>query len=500
MTNKNNNNSQGLDLVSPLVEIAHELGTELVKLIIFLTKWAYRKWNKNYFEVTKIEERHLKVKKKTQNANALGYSTNHRKELALCDIDYKMHSFIVGASGFGKTNLISILQEHSLQTERPIIFIDPKGDLEAITDFKELCKKYNRTCYIFSEHQKDSIKLNHFREGSLSLVTNRIISALEWSEPFYKNVSIDALSKALKIIQDSQKEFSLASICEVLNTSFNSKETLGLRVQLDQILISDFGKLLTGGEKSKTFMDIREEQACLYIGLSTQGYGETAYSLGKIFLGELLYASYYKLTTTKNSKESMKASISVFFDEFGSLVTDRFIELQNKCRGAGIQLFMAVQSIADIDKIDPNLTQQVLESSSNFFIFKQRMEASANLFSSSIGTKLTKKYTTREDNGTDTGMTSVREVDELLVHPNIIKNLKVGQCILLRHDPTRLDLISVRSRKLEIQSQQGEQKKEESKKEDKQEGKQEGKKEKTKTTEAVQGIKETKVTIVNKAF
>ena len=272
----------------------------------------------------------------------------------------------------------------------------------------------------------------------------------------------------------------------MLNTSFNSKETLGLRVQLDQILISDFGKILTGGDKSKTLMDIREEQACLYIGLSTQGYGETAYALGKIFLGELLYASYYKLTTTKNSKESIKASMSVFFDEFGSLVTDRFIELQNKCRGAGIQLFMAVQSIADIDKVDPNLTQQILESSSNFFIFKQRMEASANLFSSSIGTTLTKKYTSREDNGTSTGMTSVREVDELLVHPNIIKNLKVGQCVVLRHDPTRLDLITVRSRKLEIQTQQGEQPKKENQKKEKE--------------VVTQKKKETKVTIVNKAF
>ena len=486
MASKNSNNSQGLDLISPLVEIFHELGTEFVKLLIFLAKWAYKKWNKNYFEVTKIEEKHLKVKKKAKNANSLGYSTNHKKELGLAEIDYKMHSFIIGASGFGKTNLISILQEHSLQTERPIVFIDPKGDLEAITEFKELCNKYKRTCYIFSEHQKDSIKLNPFREGSISLVTNRIISALEWSEPFYKNVSIDALSKALKIIQDSQKEFSLASICEVLNTSFNSKETLGLRVQLDQILISDFGKILTGGDKSKTLMDIREEQACLYIGLSTQGYGETAYALGKIFLGELLYASYYKLTTTKNSKESIKASMSVFFDEFGSLVTDRFIELQNKCRGAGIQLFMAVQSIADIDKVDPNLTQQILESSSNFFIFKQRMEASANLFSSSIGTTLTKKYTSREDNGTSTGMTSVREVDELLVHPNIIKNLKVGQCVVLRHDPTRLDLITVRSRKLEIQPQQGEQPKKENQKKEKE--------------VVTQKKKETKVTIVNKAF
>lgn len=150
----------------------------------------------------------------------------------------------------------------------------------------------------------------------------------------------------------------------------------------------------------------------------------------------------------------MKESIAVFFDEFGALVTPRFIELQNKCRGAGIQLFMAVQSASDIDKIDPNLTLQILENASNLFILKQRMEYGATLFANSIGTKLTKKYTKQTDNGDANGMGTVREANELLVHPDIIKNLRVGQCVLLRHNPTKLDLINLRSRKIEIVQEQ----------------------------------------------
>ena len=35
---------------------------------------------------------------------------------------------------------------------------------------------------------------------------------------------------------------------------------------------------------------------------------------------------------------------------------------------------------------------------------------------------------------------------ELLVHPDIIKNLRVGQCILLRHDPVKINLINIRNR------------------------------------------------------
>ena len=45
---------------------------------------------------------------------------------------------------------------------------------------------------------------------------------------------------------------------------------------------------------------------------------------------------------------------------------------------------------------------------------------------------------------------SEREANENLVHPDIIKNLRVGQCILLRHSPSRIDLINIRNRKMEI--------------------------------------------------
>lgn len=467
MTNKNKENSQGLDLVTPFVEIIHELATELVKVIIELSMFLYKKWNKNYFEITKIEEKHLYKNKRTQNPTALGYSTNAKKELPLSEIDFSKHTFIVGAAGFGKTNLISLLQEHSLQSKKPIIFIDPKGDLEALETFRTLCKQYDRACYVFSEHHKDSINLNPFRDGSINQVTDRIISAFEWKEPFYKNVSTDALSKSLRKIQEAKKPFSLSNIIEVMEESFNNDSTLGLRVMLSQINDSDFGKILEEGKGTKSFMDIRDEKACLYIGLSTQGYGETAYTLGKIFLGELLYASYFKLTKEVDSHKSMKESIAVFFDEFGALVTPRFIELQNKCRGAGIQLFMAVQSASDIDKIDPNLTLQILENASNLFILKQRMEYGATLFANSIGTKLTKKYTKQTDNGDANGMGTVREANELLVHPDIIKNLRVGQCVLLRHNPTKLDLINLRSRKIEIVQEQEVAKNNEPKKEEK---------------------------------
>ncbi len=93
-----------------------------------------------------------------------------------------------------------------------------------------------------------------------------------------------------------------------------------------------------------TFSQIRKERACLYIGLSTQGYGEMAVGIGKLFLNELFYNSYCSLIDKNSKANALSNPISVYFDEFGAVVTPEFIELQNKCRGAGIELTMAVQT------------------------------------------------------------------------------------------------------------------------------------------------------------
>ncbi len=125
-------------------------------------------------------------------------------------------------------------------------------------------------------------------------------------------------------------------------------------------------------------------------------------SLGKIFLGELLFNSFTRLRNSK-SLENKENPIAVFFDEFGALVTPRFIELENKCRGAGIDLTMAVQTVADINTINPELTIQVMENCSNWFILKQRVSSSAEVLSEAVGTILSKKYTEMTENGEKAG-------------------------------------------------------------------------------------------------
>lgn len=437
-----------LDIFSPIYEIFHELCLLIAELGKEFIKWVLKKTFSKNLVLEKIDRKALNFKKTTDLEDSLGIDTKNRKDFLLDEIDFRRHSFIVGASGFGKTNLMSILQEHTLRKNKPIIFFDPKGDMEALNTFKEICERYKKPCYIFSEHYHDSISLNPVLEGTVNQVTDRIMRAFEWSEPYYRDASRRSLTKSLKILEASDQAFTLQAIFEELE-KMESKENIGLIAKIEAILESDFGKILNSDNEGLTLSKVREERACLYIGLSTQGYGETAMAVGKLFLGELLFNSYKTLSDEKDPKAGLKNPISVYFDEFGSLVTPEFIELQNKCRGAGIELTLAVQTASDIDRINSDLTKQIIENSGNLFVLKQRMADSAKFFAESIGTVISKKQTFRIENGEQMESGSEREVHELIVHSDIIKNLNIGQCVLLRQGPTRLNLLNIRNRSMD---------------------------------------------------
>lgn len=439
----------GIDIFTPLYEIFHEICILTADLVKEIVMFGFKKILNKKPSLSKIERKHLEVKKTTEIEDALGIDTKTRKEVLLKDIDFRRHSFIVGGSGFGKTNLISILQEHSLRENKPIIFVDPKGDIKALKTFQSICSKYKRECHIFSEHYKDSVSLNPLKEGTVNQVTDRIMRAFEWSEPYYKDASRRSLVKVLKKLKSKKQTFTINAILNGL-LEIESKDNLGLITKLEAINDSDFAPILNADDKGLGFSQIRERNACLYIGLSTQGYGETATSIGKLFLGEFLYNSYKSLTDANDPDIGLKNPISIFFDEFGALVTPEFIELQNKCRGAGMELTMAVQTSSDIDRVNPDLTKQILENASNLFILKQRLDSSANLFSEAIGTILSKKKTFVIEEGVQQNTGSVREVNELLVHPDVIKNLRIGQCILLKQGPTELNLINIRNRNMDL--------------------------------------------------
>ena len=78
-------------------------------------------------------------------------------------------------------------------------------------------------------------------------------------------------------------------------------------------------------------------------------------------------------------------------------------------------------------------------NTSTLYAFLQKRPESAELISSMAGTKKVWKETLRSQKllyfDLPTGDKSIREVEEFVIHPNVIKGLKVGSCVVVKKYP-----------------------------------------------------------------
>jgi type IV secretory pathway TraG/TraD family ATPase VirD4 len=121
----------------------------------------------------------------------------------------------------------------------------------------------------------------------------------------------------------------------------------------------------------------------------------------------------------------------VFLDEFYNLAYPRFIDFINKCREAKVNLFLAHQSMGDLSGVSPEFQEQVMNTASNKIVLRVNDPDTAESFARQFGTELDKNHRVEsfQSDGTPAGY-SMAPVEMFRFHPNLIKELKVGQAIV----------------------------------------------------------------------
>ncbi len=446
------------DIFLPVFELVtilcEKLIEGLIKLVQLLFMEVVFKDRKKQI-LKKIERKDIDCKKLTNLDSSFGYSVTYRRDINISDIDSRAHSAIVGASGTGKTSLIDSLILGDLQRNKSVIYIDPKSTRAGLEQFVNLCLYSDSRCKLFSNFYKGENRLyiNPVKSGTTTQIADRIYKSFTWSEEFYALKCYQALRVSIEELKTENEFISLKTIYQRVlliadskfrkHISIKRSEVDGIITRLENINKSDFGELLNH-EEGLSFKELRDKNINAYIGISVLGYPEIARSVGKILLGDIATSvnDVYEKTGVADAINLKPMSLKI--DELGAIVLDEFIEILNKCRGAKLEVTVAMQSPNDISKVCPDLTQQIFENTSNWFIMRQRMKDSASMLSESIGTMESLKQTIRIDDGEEQAQGSQRKVEELIVHSSIIKSLKTGQCILMRQNPFKVDLVNVK--------------------------------------------------------
>ena len=233
MTSKKSGSDGGGDLFSGIIDLFSILIMKLIDLFIWGINWLLAEYvfkDRREEAVKKIEREDLKVKRTTLSESALGYSVTRKRNIMTEELDRRMHTMIVGASGYGKSVAMDALMYDDMRKGKPVILIDPKGDNKSLNQFLNMCRVTGRPYQIFSEYYKGEghISLNPVKDGSASSIADRIHYAFEWSEPYYTTICYRALKQACTLLQETTVKMSLENILIKLReiSDPNSKDRL----------------------------------------------------------------------------------------------------------------------------------------------------------------------------------------------------------------------------------------------------------------------------------
>lgn len=397
-----------------------------------------------------------------------------RKE-RLTERELNHHVHVVGASGFGKTVLLSHIIEQRIAQGKGLLFLDLKGDIETIEKFRGFAERAHRASDVLIlslSHQDVSSAYNLVGNGTATQIRDRIMVSLNWSEEFYKNQASSFLLKlliGLCWLRDSRGEQLdlsillgalssqdvLEEICmrvptdagevrrcieEVALASKGSdywNSLQGLRTQIESIVLSDFGKLVAKTVGGIDLFSAVAESKLVFIFLDTRRYGETAKSVGRFILQDL------KSVSARVDAEVPKVSrkpFSIVIDEFADLAQEDFIAFLDRARSSKMSVVVAHQELCDLQRISPEFAGRLMGNTATVYAFLQKRGESAELLAGIAGTRSVKRKTERYSRqlffDMPTGETSVREVEEYVIHPNTIKSLGVGDCVCIKKYPS----------------------------------------------------------------
>ena len=400
----------------------------------------------------------------------IGKSLNSKNKSFITNEEINHHIHVVGTSGYGKSVFLRNIIISKILNNETIIVLDLKGDFEDINLIFETAK--NRNDFYFFTLSPDffnySCSYNIFKHGSEIELKDKILGSLQLDHyHFRKRVEaflLSAIQVLLKVQEVKNIEFSLHDLRDILVNNSNGKKLIstltissireeleaflkdndmlrdlsGLRADLDSVCKAGFGELLKPSEKMLDFEKIFNEGGVAYIHLDAQKFEESSIRIGKMILQDLKTIGSEMLS----KKRSQRRPITIIIDEFSSLATTQFIGFLNKARASNIGIVIAHQELSDLTKFGEEIRDQIIGNTSTKFCFLQQVPKSAELIAGLAGTKTQIQETFKtETTGkffktkTRTGVSAERDSEAFLIHPNEIKNLKVGECFKISKYP-----------------------------------------------------------------
>lgn len=180
-----------------------------------------------------LDKKQREFRRSDSKENFLGYD-EYQKRVVIKDHEPNQHMFAVATTGGGKTVIIGANVENALRQNKPIIFMDGKGERKSMLEFKELCEKHGRRVHMFTD--VDELSFNFLRHGSPTQLRDKVMNLFEWSEPFYKTNCSRYLQLVFRMLRDFDQKIDLETVYE-LTSKAKVAQFLGKKMDQAKIQI-----------------------------------------------------------------------------------------------------------------------------------------------------------------------------------------------------------------------------------------------------------------------
>jgi conjugal transfer pilus assembly protein TraD len=386
-------------------------------------------------------------------------------QVVISDHEANMHGLIVGATGAGKTTTILRMLAGVIPRGLPVAVIDLKGDPAVQDHLRRMAEQSGRVFELWTMNGPGI--WNPMARGDATELKDKLVGLEEWTEPHYKRAAERYLQWVFMVLEQRGETPTLARVVDLLHGP--ALEELGrdraipnemaqqLRAYLQGIdktqlsgisgMQSRLGLLVEGragrflgqqdGQTIDLLRSVQEGRVTLF-SLDSQRYGSTAAQMGSMVLQDL------KTVASELSVRQSRKMAYVIVDEFSALSGDHLLGLLNKGRSAGMCVWLSTQELADLDRVSPQFAAQVIGNTNIKVVHRQDHPDSAELLAAVAGTRSTWEETLqfRMDpgafgggRGEATGLGSLRKTEQFSIHPNVIKSLRTGSCVLIRKSP-----------------------------------------------------------------
>src|ERR1019366_6586145 len=403
---------------------------------------------------------------------------NRRKAFDLTVADLRLHTFLPGATGSGKTTTLERIADGAMANGYGLVIIDCKGGSLGATA-RKLASLHSVPFIPIISDDPDTVGYNP-TTGSPSDVANKLIGSFTFGETgeIYKQVGMHVIPLIVKGLIATGVPVTLVTIADSLDAnglrilakkvddlvpdsedanSDPNREVLrtladqlrnfvgdadvagkngvsGLKYRLGALVQGSFGPLFAVA-KELDWDAVFAKPTVAYVSFPVAAASEDVELLGRVIIQDLKQACGRRLRAGSDSL----ASTLIAIDEFAALKdAKQIIDLLLQARQAKLPLVLSTQLLPQ----DPELRSAVLQA--GLLIAHRLQAADAEEIAAQFGTRSTWKVTHQIDWETaETAKGTIRDVDEYVVHPNTLRQLPQGTAAVRSVPTARWGIVEV---------------------------------------------------------